>query len=179
LRLAPDPQAGFVHVLDGRLGHLLAQDIDEGLTAFGVILADARDGRGGQAYTEEVGHQRGQAFLGQQLVVLQVEHAPRDAGAVLCRGGDTLGEDRLRLSAAARATACVGAMFGDEQGGGLGKVEHLPGGMLRGHGLVQGLTAACAGLGEMVEGRVGRCGPAQRLARVAWLSAGLLARLLA
>ena len=47
---------------------------------------------------------------------------------------DPLGERWLGWSAAPRAGADMGAMFGDEQGLWLGQVEHLPGAVARGHG---------------------------------------------
>ena len=70
-------------------------------------------------------------------------------------------------------------MLAHLQGLGVGKVEDLPGGMVHGHGLVQGRAAAAAGLGEMVDGGIGGCSPAQRLAGMALLSAGVFAGLLA
>src|SRR5215212_767129 len=107
---------------------------------------------------------------------LQVEHERFDPWAILCGGGDALGKGRFRLRAAARATAGVGTMLGHQQGLGVGEVEHLPGSMARGHGLVQGRAAAGAGLWEMVGGGIGVLNLAQGLAWVAALSAGLLAR---
>ena len=178
LRLATDTETGFVHVLDRRLGHLLAQCIDKGLTPCGIILADPGDGRRGQVHTEQVGHQHGQTLLGQQLVVLQIEYECLDPWAVLRWSGNALGKGRFRLRAAMQAPACVGAMFGHQQRLRLGQVEHLPGGQVRGHGLAQGLAAAGAGLGEMVDDRVGGFRLAQRLTGMAWLAAGLLAGLL-
>ena len=64
LRLTSDPKAGFVHVLDWRLGDMVAHGFDEGPQPFGAILADASDGGGRQCDTEEVGDQRGHPLLG-------------------------------------------------------------------------------------------------------------------
>jgi hypothetical protein len=68
----------------------------------------------------------------------------------------------------------VGPMFGHHQGLGLGKVEHLSGGMVHGHHLAQGRAASGADLREMVDPGVGRFRPAERLAGMTRLAAGLL-----
>ena len=73
------------------------------------------------------------------------------------------------------ANADMGAVFRDDQGLRFGKLEHLPRGMIRGDCSSQGATASRTGLGEMVDNVIGGFDAAQRLARVAFLAAGLFA----
>ncbi len=63
--LAVDPEAGLVHTLDWRRCYLVAHDVGEALEAFGTILTDPGDGCRGQPHAEQIGHQRGEVFLGQ------------------------------------------------------------------------------------------------------------------
>ena len=175
LRLAADPEAGFVHVFHWRRRHMVAHRGGEPLETRGTSPAHAGDGRGHQMHAEQIGHQRGQTLFGQQLIVQQIDHDRREARAVLHRRGHVFGKGRARLGAAIPTKAGMGAVFRDNQGLRFGKVEHLPRGMARGHRLGQGATASRTGLGEMVDGRIGCFGAAQRLAGMAFLSAGLLA----
>jgi hypothetical protein len=89
--------------------------------------------------------------------------------------GHGFGEGRARLGAAIPAKAGMGAVFRDNQGLRFGEIEHLPRGMARGHRPGQGATASRTGLGEMIDGRIGCFGAAQRLAGMTFLSPGLLA----
>jgi hypothetical protein len=70
-------------VLYGCLGHLITHTIGEALALFGIGLADPRDGRARQVNAETVGHQRGQLRLGQQLIVLSIQHERFDPRAIL------------------------------------------------------------------------------------------------
>ena len=60
--------------------------------ALGAVLADPGDGGRGQPHAEQIGHQRGETLLGQQLIVQQVEHQGADPLAVLHRCGHPIGE---------------------------------------------------------------------------------------
>ncbi len=92
LRLAADPEAGLVHMLDRRRCHLVTHDIGEALEAFGAVVTDPGDGCRGQPHAEQIGHQRGETFLRQQLVVQQVEHDGADPLAVLHRSRHPIGK---------------------------------------------------------------------------------------
>ena len=83
LRLAADPEAGLVHMLDRRNCHLVTHDIGEALEALGAVVTDPGDRCRGQPHAEQIGHQRGETFLRQQLVVQQVEHDGADPLAML------------------------------------------------------------------------------------------------
>ena len=78
LRLAADAKAGLVHVLDRRARHEIAHRFDKTPQTFGASPAHSGDRRGGQLDAEEIGHQFGQAILGQQLIVQQIDHEGRD-----------------------------------------------------------------------------------------------------
>ena len=82
-RLAADPKAGLVHVLDRRRGDVIPHHICEALKAPGKVPADPGDGRGRQRHPEEIGHQLDQTLLGQQLVVQEIEYKRTDPRAVL------------------------------------------------------------------------------------------------
>ena len=69
----------------------------------------------------------------------------------------------------------MGAMLGDDQRLGFGRIEHLAGGMLGGHRLARGRATAAADGREMIDRGIGGLRAAQRLARVALLAAGPLA----
>src|SRR5215210_3236927 len=175
LRLATDPEAGLVQVLERCRGHVVAHGISEALAAPSSIPADPGNGRGDQRHPEEIRHRLGQPLLRQQLVMQQVEHKGGDPRAVLYRRGDPWGKGRPRLPAAGRATAGVRAMFGDDQRPRFGKVEHLPGDVVGRHRRGQRRAARRAGLRVMVDGGVGIFGPPQGPARMARLPARLLA----
>ena len=66
-------------------------------------------------------------------------------------------------------------VFGDDQRLRFGQVDHLPRGMAGGRRLGQRRATPGAGRWVMVDDRIGRLGPTQRLPRMAFLSAGLLA----
>ena len=66
-------------------------------------------------------------------------------------------------------------MFGDDQRPRVGKVEHLPGDVVGRHRRGQRRAACRTGLRVVVDGGVGGFGPPQGLARMARLSARLLA----
>ena len=73
LRLAADPEAGLVHVLDGRGGDAVAHDGDELLQAGCAAAADPGDGRSNDPDAEQIGHGLGQAVFGQQLIMQQID----------------------------------------------------------------------------------------------------------
>jgi hypothetical protein len=64
----PDAKPRLVHVLHRRAGHEITHRFNKNLKRFGAIPAHSRDRRGGH-FDEEIGHQCGQAVLGQQLIV--------------------------------------------------------------------------------------------------------------
>jgi hypothetical protein len=66
-------------------------------------------------------------------------------------------------------------MLGDDQRLRFRKIEHLPGGVAGRHRRGQRLTTSGAGLWIMVDTRIRLLNPAKRLARMALLTAGLLA----
>ena len=68
------------------------------------------------------------------------------------------------------------AVLGDDQRPRFREIKHLPGHMIRRHGRSQRFAAPGANLWVMVDGGIGLFNPAQRLARMAVLPAGLLAR---
>jgi hypothetical protein len=70
-------------------------------------------------------------------------------------------------------------MFGDHRRPWLGQVEHLPGGMARGHRRRQRCPAAGTDRGIMIDHDVRRLHLTQGLARMSLLPAALLARRLA
>jgi hypothetical protein len=113
-------------------GHAISHGIGKPLEALGTALADPGDGRGDQLHAEQVGHQRGQTLLGQQLVVQQIEHEGADPRAVLHRRSHPIGKCRPGPCAAGRTTAAVRTVFGDDQRLWIGKVEYprLRGGRL-------------------------------------------------
>jgi hypothetical protein len=150
LRLAANPEAGLVHVLDWGSCHVVAHGIGEKLEALGAVLADTSDGRCHQVYPEEMCHEFGQTLLGQQLVVQQIEHECANPPAILYRCGDALMKYRPRLRAASRATAAVSAVFRDDQRMRFGEVEYLPGDMVRRHLRGQRRAARRAGTRIMV-----------------------------
>ena len=118
-----------------------------------------------RVHAEQVGHQRGQTLLRQQLVVQQIEHEGADPFAVLHRRGHPVGERRPRLRAARRTAAAVRAVLGDDQRLRFGQIEHLPGDMAGCHRRGQRLAARGTGRWVMVDGGIRRLAPAQRLAR--------------
>ena len=100
LRLAANPEAGFVHslplrrpgVLDRDRRHVVTRSISEALEVLGIVLAEVDDGRGGEMYAEQIIHHLGQTLLGQRLVVQQMQHDGVDPLAVLHRRRNTLGK---------------------------------------------------------------------------------------
>src|SRR5579863_5052757 len=176
LGLAADPEAGFVHVLDRGAGHQVAHRGDETLQARGTIAAHPGDGGGDQFDTEQIGHQFGQAILGQQLVVQQIDHEGRDPGAILHRRVDPVGKRGARVRPAAGAYAVVGAMLGDDEWARFGQIEHLPGAVARTHGGRHRRTAGRAGGWKVTDDAVGFGNLPQGLAFMAFLAARLLAR---
>ena len=67
------------------------------------------------------------------------------------------------------------AVFGDDQWRRLGKIEHLPGDMTCCHDRTQRFTARRARLRIMVDGDIGSFSASKRRARMALLTASLLA----
>jgi hypothetical protein len=69
----------------------------------------------------------------------------------------------------------MGAVFGDDQRLRFGQIERLARGVTIGRYLAQGRTAPRADFGKMIDRGIGCFRPAQRLAGMTFLSAGLLA----
>ena len=105
----------------------------------------------------------------------QIQHECSDPLAILHRCAHPLGERRPRLRATCRATAGVCTVFGDDQRPRFRQIKHLPGDMAGRRGRRQRFAAPSAGLRIMVNGGIGLFDPAERLARMAFLTAGLLA----
>lgn len=175
LRLAANPEAGLIHVLDRCRRHLVAHGIGEALEALGTVLADPRDGRGDQVHAKQVGHQCGQALLRQQLIVQQIQHEGANPFAVLHRRGHPVGKRRPRLRIADCATAAMRAVLGDDQRLWFGEIKYLPGDVVGRHRRRQRRAARRAGLRIMVDRGVRCRGPTQRLTPMSLLPAGLLA----
>ena len=163
-------------MLDRRGRDVVAHGLGKPFEALGTILADPGDGRGGQMHAEEVDHQGGQTLFRQQLIVQQIQHEGADPLAVLHRRGHPFGERRLGLRPAGCATAAVCPMFSDGQRLRFGEVEDLAGAMARHHGLGQRLAAPGTDRWKVLDGGITDFRLAQRLTRMALLSAGLLAR---
>ena len=152
LRLAANPEAGLVHVLDRGRGHVVAHRLGEALEAFGTVLADPGDGGGGQMHAEQIGHQRGQTLLRQQLVVQQIEHeGSRSACRTAPARSPNRGRPPVSVTAAGRAAAAMRTVLGDDQRLRFGQVEHLPGDVAGGHRL--GQRRATRGTGSPDSGR--------------------------
>ena len=171
-----DPEPGLVHVLDRRRFHQLADRPDDALHGPGAVSAHPRDARRRQPGPEQILHQCGQAVLGQELVVRQVDHHGSDPTAVLNRAGDAVGKGSPSLRAAMPATAAMRPMLRDHQGPGLGQVENLTGAVAGGHIRRQSRTTPPARLGIMIDAGVGIGDLAQGLALVALLPARLAIR---
>jgi len=62
---------------------VVAHGLGETLKALGSLLAGPSNGCGDQRHPEEIRHCLGQAFLGQRLLLQQIEHAGGDPRAVL------------------------------------------------------------------------------------------------
>ena len=150
-----DPEPGLVHVLDRRRFHQLADRPDDALHGPGAVSAHPRDARRRQPGPEQILHQCGQAVLGQELVVRQVDHHGSDPTAVLNRAGDAVGKGSPSLRAAMPATAAMRPMLRDHQGPGLGQVENLTGAVAGGHIRRQSRTTPPARLGIMIDAGVG------------------------
>jgi hypothetical protein len=133
LRLAADPEAGLVHVLDGRGGDAVAHDGDELLQAGCAAAADPGDGRSNDPDAEQIGHGLGQAVFGQQLIMQQIDHERRDARAILHRGVDAVGKRRTSAGATGGAPAVMGAMLGDDKRRRRRQIEYLAGTVADGH----------------------------------------------
>ena len=155
---------------------MVAHGIGEALEPLSAVLAEPSDGCRDELDPEEVSHQRGKPLFRQQLVVQQIQHERADAFAVLHRRGHPFGECRPSLRAAGDAPAAIRTVFGHNQRSWLGQIEYLPRDVIRRHRRGQRFAARDAGLWIMVDGGIGPLNPAKRLARVAPLPAGLLAR---
>ena len=110
-------------------------------------------------HTEQIGHQRSQTLLRQQLVVQQIQHEGADPLAVLHRRTHPVGECRPRLTAAGRAAAAVRAMLGDDQRLRFGQIEYLPGDEVGRHRLGQWRTARGTARRIVVDDAIGRLAP--------------------
>ena len=174
-RLAADPKAGLVHVLDRRRGDVIPHHICEALKAPGKVPADPGDGRGRQRHPEEIGHQLDQTLLGQQLVVQEIEYERTDPRAVLHGRVDGFRKRRPRLRAAIGAAAIVRTMLGDDEGPRVGQIEHLPGAVADARVLIQARAAPGAGRRVMIDHDIGFSDLPQGLAFVALLPARFLA----
>jgi hypothetical protein len=105
------------------------------------------------------------------LVVQQIQHKGSDPRAVLHRRRDPVGESRACLRAAGGAAAAMRAVLGDDQRPRLRQIEHLPGDVIRRRRRAQRLAALGADSRIMVDRGIGGFGAAQRLARMARLTA--------
>jgi len=126
-------------------------------------------------HAEEVDHQGGQTLFRQQLIVQQIQHEGADPFPVLHRSGHPIGECTPRLRAAGRATAAVRTVLGDDQRLRFRQIEYLPGNVACRHRRGQRFTARGADLWIMVDSGIRLFNAAKRLARMALLTAGLLA----
>ena len=115
LRLAADAKAGLVHVLDRRARYEVTERFDEIRKPPSESLAHPGDGRGDQLDAEQIGHQLGQAILGQQLIMQQIGNERGDPLAVLHRRVDPVGKQGPRMCPTGQASAIVRAMFGGDE----------------------------------------------------------------
>ena len=155
--------------------HEIAHRFSKTLQAFGASPAHSRDRRGGHFDTEEIGHQCGQAVLGQQLIVQKIDHEGRDSGAVLHGRVDAVWKQRARLRAAGGALAIVRTMFGDDERLRLGQIKHLTRAMANARFRVEAHAAHRAGRRVMIDDVVGISDLSQCLAFVTLLPARFLA----
>ena len=174
LRLAADPKAGLVQMLHRRR-HAVAQGGGDRREPLGAAPAHAGDGRRGQVHAEQVHYQVGQALLGQNLDMQQIDHDGGDPRAVLNRRRDALGSGRAGCHAACSTPAGEGPALGDHQGLKLGQIKHLPNGVVHGHRLAQRRAATGAGRGTVIDGRIGRRRATEGFTCMASLPARLLA----
>jgi hypothetical protein len=179
LRFAADTKAGLVHVLDRRPRYEIAHGLAKSLQTVGATAAHSGDGRGGELDAEQIGHQLGEAGLGQQLVVQQIDHEGRDPRAILHGRVDAFGKRTPRLRAASGAPANGRAVLGDDEGPRLGQVEHLTRRVILGHVRRQRRAAFRATGRKMIDARIWFGDLPQGFALVAFLPARLFIRLLA
>ena len=163
-------------MLDRRCCHLVAHDIGETLEAFGAVVTDSGNRCCGQPHAEQIGHQPREAFLRQQLAVQQVEHDGTDPLAILHRRRQPIRKARPCLRSARRTTTAVRPVFGNHQRPRFWQVKFLPRGMAGGHCRAQRCATLLASRRIMVDDRIRRLGPAQRLARMTLLASRFLAR---
>jgi hypothetical protein len=172
LGLATDAKAGLVEMLDRGGEDALAQHGGDLCQPRGTSVADVSNRRGGELDAEQIGHRGGEAILGQQLIVRQIDHDRGDALAILHRRIHPGREGAAAQCAAAPAGAVMGAVFGgDEAGGRLGQVKDLSGAVTGGHGRRHCRAAARAGRRQMIDHLIGNSDLEQGLALVAFLPA--------
>src|SRR3954453_11648520 len=176
LRLAADSKSGLIHVLHQCAGDEIAPRFSKIPQSVGVSAAYSRDRRSGHFNAEEIGHQYGQAVLGQELIVQQIDHEGCDPGAILHRRIDTIWKQRARLRAAGLALAIMRTMFGDDERRRLGQIKHLARAMANARFRVEGPTARRTGRRVMIDDFVRFPNLSQGLAFVTLLPAWYLAR---
>jgi hypothetical protein len=157
-------------VLDRGGSDEIAHRGDAIMQARGAGAADAGEGGGGELDAEQIGHQLGQAILGQQLIVLKIEHEGGDGRAILHRRVDAVGKGSATARPAALAHQVMGAMLGDDERAGRGQVKYLPGAVAAAHRRRHRRPAGGAGRGKMLDDAVGNGDLAQGLAVVAVLA---------
>jgi hypothetical protein len=172
LGFATNPETGFVQVFDRCFGHCVAHGVGEILEPCRGLLADPRDGCGGHAHPEQIGHQRLQTFLWQQLVMQKIQHKGASSSAILNRCCDVVWESRSCRFTAPATKASVGTVFGDDHGLGFGQVEYLPSGETVRLRLIQCPAAAVTGLGKVVDDDIRLVCAAEGFAGMAFLAAG-------
>ena len=97
-RLAADPKAGLVHVLDRRRGDVIPHHICEALKAPGKVRLIRAMVAAAERHPEEIGHQLDQTLLGQQLVVQEIEYERADPRPY-CTGALTASGNGARVCA--------------------------------------------------------------------------------
>ena len=118
-------KAGFIHVLDRCACHAVTNSQSKACKAVRAGTAHVGHARRAKPEAEKIRHQRNQATLGQQLVMLQIDDEGNNAGTILNGCIDAFGKGGTRRCAARDTAALMRPMLGDNQRLRLGKVENL------------------------------------------------------
>src|SRR5216683_281096 len=176
LRLAGDAEPRLVHMLDRCASHEIARRVSKAPQTFGAIPAHSGDRGGSQIHAEEIGHQFGQAILGQKLIVQQIDHERPYSAAILHRRVDAIWKPPARCRAADGAWAIVRTMFGDDERLRLGQIKHLTGDMAGARFRIEASATRRAGRWVMIDHFVGIGDLSQGLAFVSLLPARFVTR---
>ena len=170
--------ARFVHVFDGRLLDLPGDGLGHRRQLFRLASFHCGDGGRRNPDPEKVLQQFGQPVLGNKMTGPQIDGQRCNPGAILHRCRHALWKIGLAMRTAIRAGAQMRAMLRHCKRLRFGQVHDLPFAERYARRQYRRSAALRATHGIMVNHRIGRLDLPQRLAFVASLSAGLLARFL-